>query len=133
MVLTQWKVDFEHIIPNGIADMTLTLIISDRKLPHKGARPMNKGLKQLDIEELYHLSAQIEADTGRVAGLLFPDNPNESESLTRKIGQWAINQTVVIENNQNNKQDVALIFNKVGDRIWRQLPTYAQNLRITVL
>lgn len=94
---------------------------------------MNKGLKQLNIEELYHLSAKIEENPGKVAGLLFPDNPAGRESLTMKIGQWAINQTVVIENNRNNKRDVALIFDKVADRIWRQLPSYAQRLRINVL
>lgn len=94
---------------------------------------MNKGLKQLNIEELYHLSAKIEEDPGKVAGLLFPNNPAGRESLTVKIGQWAINQTVVIENNRNNKRDVALIFDKVADRIWRQLPSYVQRLRINVL
>ena len=94
---------------------------------------MNKGLKQLDIEELYHLSAWIEEDPVEVAGLLFPDNLPGRETLTKKIGQWAINQTVVIENTQNNKKDVAMIFSKVGDRIWRTLPTHAQRLRIDVL
>lgn len=119
--------------PNGIADMTFTLVIDNRKLPHKGAMPMNKGLKQLNIEELYHLSAKIEEDPEKVAGLLFPDDPSNGRSLTREIGRWAINQTVVIEYTLNNKQDVALIFNKVGDRIWRQLPTYAQHLRINIV
>ncbi len=94
---------------------------------------MNKGLKQLDIDELYQLSARIEEDTDKVASLLFPDKPAERESLTRQIGQWAINQTVVLESAQNNKQDVALIFNKAGDRMWRQMPSFVQHLRINVL
>jgi hypothetical protein len=113
--------------------MTLTLIVQDHKIPPEGARPMNKGLKQLDIDELYHLSARIEEDTDEVASLLFPDKPVDRRSLTKQIGQWAINQTVVLENTLNNKRDVALIFNKAGDRMWRQLPSFVQHLKINVL
>jgi len=94
---------------------------------------MNKALKQHDIDELYHLSARIEEDADEVACLLFPDKPAERKSLTKQIGQWVINQTVVLENTLNDKKDVALIFNKAGDRMWRQLPSFVQHLRINVL
>lgn len=93
---------------------------------------MTKGLKQLDIDELYYLSAKIDENPDKIAGLLFPDKPSGRVTLTKKIGQWAINQTVVLENDQNNKPDVANIFNKVGDRIWHQLPSYAQRVTIKV-
>lgn len=93
---------------------------------------MHKQLKQLDIDELYHLSDQIEEDADRVAGILFPDNPPGGGTLTRKIGQWAINQTIVLESNQNNKVDLAIIFNKVSERIWNQLPSCAKQVKINV-
>ena len=115
-----------------VAAMTLTLYIQDPEEPDKGARPMNKELRQLDIEELYHLSARIDEDPDRVAGLLFPDKPSGRVSLTEKIGQWAINQTVVLESAQKNKKDVAILFSKVSNRIWQQLPAYAQSVRINI-
>lgn len=93
---------------------------------------MHKELKQLDIDELYQLSDQIEKDADRVAGMLFPDNPLGGETLTKKIGQWAINQTIVLESNQNNKIDLAIIFNKVSERIWNQLPSCAKQVKINV-
>lgn len=93
---------------------------------------MSKELKQLDLEELYHLSARIDEDPAEVAALLFPDDLSDRLSLTEKIGQWAINQTVVLESAQKNKPDVAILFNKVSNRIWQQLPTYAQSVRIKI-
>lgn len=93
---------------------------------------MHKQLKQLDIDELYRLSDQIEKDADRVASMLFPDNPLGGGTLTRQIGQWAINQTVVLESNQNNKVDLAIIFNKVSERIWNQLPSCAKQVKINV-
>ena len=94
---------------------------------------MTKELKQLDIDELYHLSAKIDHDPDTVADMLFPGNPPDRETLIRKIGQWAINQTAVLESSVNNRHDVAYIFHKVGERIWRQLPEFAQRVRINVL
>lgn len=93
---------------------------------------MNKELKQLDIEELNHLSARIDEDPDKIAGLLFPDKPAGRVSLTEKIGQWAINQTVVLESAQKNRPDIATLFKKVSNRIWQQLPTYAQCVRINI-
>lgn len=94
---------------------------------------MTKELKQLDIDELYHLSAKIEQDPLSVADILFPDNPPDRETLIKKIGQWAINQTAVLESTLNDRHDVAYIFHKVGERIWHQLPGFAQRVRINVL
>lgn len=93
---------------------------------------MNKELRQLDIDELNHLSEKIEEDPEKAAGLLFPNNPSDRVMLAKKIGQWAINQTLVLESNRNNKTDVALIFSKAGNRIWQQLPSYARNVRINI-
>jgi hypothetical protein len=93
---------------------------------------MKKELKQLDIEELCLLSAQIDNDPDHVASMLFPDQPANHVSVTEKIGQWAINQTAVIESVQNNKPEVATIFKKVGNRIWQQLPSYAQSVQIKI-
>jgi len=94
---------------------------------------MTKELKQLDIDELYHLSAKIEQDPMKVADLLFPENPPGRETLIKKIGQWAINQTAVLESTLDNRHDVAFIFHKVGERIWHQLPGFAQRVRINTL
>lgn len=94
---------------------------------------MSKGLKQLDIDELYHLSAQIEENPEHVASLLFPDEPSYRVPLTKQIGAWAINQTIALESIQKNKHDVAIIFNKAGDRIWQQLPGFAQSVMVSVL
>lgn len=93
---------------------------------------MNKELRQLDIDELNHLSERIDADPEKAASLLFPNNPSERVTLAKKIAQWAINQTVVLESSQHNKTDVALIFHKVGERIWQQLPSYARSVRIAI-
>ena len=94
---------------------------------------MTKELKELDIDELYHLSARIEQDPMTVADMLFPGNPSGSEKLIKKIGQWAINQTAVLESAMNDRHDVAYIFHKVGERIWHQLPDFAQRVKINVL
>ena len=94
--------------------------------------PVNKELRQLDIDELNHLSEQIEANPEKVASLLFPNNPSDRVTLAKKIAQWAINQTLVLESSQHNKTDVALIFHKVGERIWQQLPSYARSVRIAI-
>jgi hypothetical protein len=112
--------------------MALTLYKRKPKESVLGARRMSKELKQLDIEELYQLSARIDEDPVKIAGLLFPDRPAERVNLTEKIGQWAINQTIVLESHDNNKPDVAFLFNKVGYRIWQQLPEYAQSIRINI-
>ena len=93
---------------------------------------MEKELKQLDIEELNLLCAQIDNDPDKVAALLFPDRPADHVTVTEKIGQWAINQTAVIESAQNDKPEVATIFKKVGNRIWQQLPSYAQRVQIKI-
>ena len=93
---------------------------------------MNKDLRQLELEELYQLSAQIEKDPHKVASLLFPDQPADGVSLTEAIGQWAINQAVAIESTENGKRDVAVVFNKVGYRIWQKLPRHAQHVRIRI-
>ena len=96
---------------------------------------MRKELKKLNLDELYRLSDQIEEDADRVAAMLFPDILLGREfltSLTKQIGQWAINQAVVLESNQNNRIDLAIIFNKVGERIWHQLPTHAKQLKINI-
>ena len=93
---------------------------------------MNKALKQLNSHELYQLSAQIEDDPHSVASQLFPDKPDRRLTLTETIGQWAINQAVMLESVENGKPEVATVFNKVGDRIWQKLPTYAQCLRINI-
>ena len=93
---------------------------------------MKKDLKQLDIEELNLLSDKIDSDPNKVAALLFPDHPDSHVSVTEKIGQWAINQTAVIESVQNNKPDVATIFKKVGNRLWQKLPPYAQTVQIKI-
>lgn len=94
---------------------------------------MTKQLKELDLYELYHLSAKIEEDPVQIAGMLFPENPPDSDTVVRKIGQWAINQTAVLESSLNNRHDVAYIFHKVGERIWQQLPSFAQRVRINVM
>ena len=112
--------------------MTLILRMSDSREPIKGVKPMEKKLRQLELEELYHLSAQIENDPHKVASLLFPDKPANRLSLTEAIGQWAINQTVVLESAQKGKTDLAVVFNKVGSRIWQKLPKHAQSVRITI-
>lgn len=93
---------------------------------------MKKELKQLDIEELCLLSAKIEKDLVKVAALLFPDRPANHVSATEKIGQWALNQTAVIESVVSDKPEVATIFKKVGSRLWRQLPSYAQRVQIEI-
>ncbi len=93
---------------------------------------MSKELKQLDIEELHHLCARIDEDPHKVACLLFPDKPTDHLSLTEMIGQWAINQTVALESDQANKPDVAILFKKVSNRIWQQLPAFAQRIRIKI-
>ncbi len=93
---------------------------------------MKKELMQLDIEELSLLSAQIDNDPDKVASLLFPDQPTNHVLVTEKIGQWAINQTAVIESVVNDKPEVATIFKKVGNRIWQQLPSYAQRVQIKI-
>jgi hypothetical protein len=102
-------------------------------LPTDGVRAMIKELKELELNELYRLSAKIDEDPDGIAGMLFPENPPESDTVVRKIGQWAINQTAVLESNLNNRPDVAFIFHKVGERIWQQLPSFAQHARINVL
>ncbi len=94
---------------------------------------MIKEIKELELNELYRLSAEIEEDPGRIADLLFPENPPDSDTVVRKIGQWAINQTAVLESSLNNRPDVAFIFHKAGERIWQQLPSFAQHARINVL
>ncbi len=94
---------------------------------------MTKELKQLDIDELYHLSDRIERDPLTVADMLFPDNTPDRETLIKKIGQWAINQTAVLESARDQRHDVAFIFHKVGERLWHQLPGFAQRVRINVL
>lgn len=93
---------------------------------------MRKELKKLNLDELYQLSAQIEEDPDRVASVLFPDSLSGRDALIKKIGQWAINQTVVLESNRNNKIDLAIIFNKVGERIWNQLPHLARQVKVSV-
>lgn len=93
---------------------------------------MNKELRQLDINELNHLSERIEADPEEAASMLFPNNPPDRVTLAKKIAQWAINQTLVLESSQHNKTDVALIFHKVGERIWQQLPSYARSVKIVI-
>jgi hypothetical protein len=112
--------------------MALTLYMRDPKEPALGDKPMSKGLRQLDIEELYHLSNRIDEDPVEIATLLFPDKPHGRIPVIEKIGQWAINQTVVLECVQNNKPDVAILFGKVGNRIWTQLPAYAQCIKINI-
>ena len=64
---------------------------------------MSKELKQLDIDELYHLSSKIDEDPDTIADVLFPDNPPGREVLTKMIGQWAINQTAVLESTRRNR------------------------------
>ena len=93
---------------------------------------MNKELRQLELKELYHLSAEIENDPHKVATQLFPDRPANRVSMTEAIGEWAINQTVVLESTEKGKTDVAVVFNKVGNRIWQKLPRHAQCVRITI-
>ena len=112
--------------------MTLTLRIKSQKEPDSGVKPMNKELKQLDLVELYHLSARIDNNPDEVASLLFPDQPATRVSLTETIGQWAINQTVVLESAEKGKRDIAIVFNKVGNRIWQKLPKYAQCVRVNI-
>jgi hypothetical protein len=112
--------------------MTLILRIGKNGDPPSEVGSMEKELKQLDIEELNVLSAQIDSDPGHVAALLFPDRPEDHISVTEKIGQWAINQTAVIESVQNDKPEVATIFKKVGNRIWQKLPSYAQCVTIKI-
>jgi hypothetical protein len=93
---------------------------------------MKKELQKLNLEELSLLSTQIENDPDKVAALLFPDQPAGHVSATEKIGQWAINQTAVIESMQNEKPEVAIIFKKVSTRIWQQLPSYAQRVQVSI-
>jgi hypothetical protein len=93
---------------------------------------MKKELQQLNIEELSLLSARIDNNPDRVAALLFPDRPTGHVSATEKIGQWAINQTAVIESIRNKKPEVAVIFKKAGNRIWQQLPSYAQHVQVSI-
>lgn len=112
--------------------ITLTLLIGNNGGPHSRAKSMKKELKQLDIEELCLLSAKIEKDLVKVAALLFPDRPANHVSATEKIGQWALNQTAVIESVVSDKPEVATIFKKVGSRLWRQLPSYAQRVQIEI-
>jgi hypothetical protein len=94
---------------------------------------MIKELKKLELHELYRLSAKIDEDPDGIADILFPDNPPGSDIVVRKIGQWARNQTAVLESNLNNRHDVAYIFDKAGERIWQQLPGFAQRARINIL
>jgi hypothetical protein len=112
--------------------MTLTLRTNRQKKPGNGGGPMSKHLKQLEVEELYQLSARIDEDPHKIAVLLFPEKPAERIALTETIGQWAINQAVVLENTQKGKMDLAIVFNKVGNRIWQKLPRYARCVRIIV-
>jgi hypothetical protein len=93
---------------------------------------MKKKLQQLDLEELNMLSAVIEKEPDIVAARLFPDRPADHVPVTQKIGQWAINQTAVIENMQDRKPEVAVIFKKICSRIWQQLPSYAQRLQVDI-
>ena len=128
-----WLYKFYSPVLFIIEMMTLTLRIpSNNKDPNLGVKPMKKELKQLDIEELNLLSARIDSDPDQVAALLFPDQPMNHVSVTEKIGQWAINQTAVIESVRNDKPDVATIFKKVGNRIWQQLPPYAQSVQVKI-
>jgi hypothetical protein len=112
--------------------MTLYLKIYNHIDPGRKGKPVNKELRQLDINELNHLSEQIEENPEKAANMLFPNNPSDRLMLTKKIAQWAINQTLVLESSQHNKTDVALIFHKVGERIWQQLPSYARSVTIVV-
>ncbi|MGD9217132.1 MAG: hypothetical protein PVJ84_20140 [Desulfobacteraceae bacterium] len=112
--------------------MTLTLKMCNANDSRLGGGPMSKVLTQLNIDELNQLSEQIEADPEKAAGLLFPENPSERLTLAKKISQWAINQTLVKESFQNNKADLAFIFEKVCNRIWSQLPTYARSVRVNL-
>lgn len=115
-----------------VLKMTLTLKVKNQNDPGMKGAPVSKNLRQLDIHELNYLSERIEADPERVACLLFPNNPSDRVTLAKKIAQWAINQTLVLESSQHNKTDVALIFHKVGERIWQQLPSYARSVRIAI-
>jgi hypothetical protein len=112
--------------------MTLTLKMYNANNRRLGGEPMTKELTQLDIDELNQLSEQIEADPEKAAGLLFPENPSNRVTMAKKIGQWAINQTLVKESFQQNKADLAFIFDKVCNRIWSQLPSYARSVRINL-
>jgi hypothetical protein len=112
--------------------MPLILRMNQQREKNTGGKPMQKDLRQLEIEELYHLSAQIESNPRRVAALLFPDQPADRFSLTEAIGQWAVNQAVVLESNLNGKPDVAVVFSKVGNRIWQRLPKSAQSVQVRI-
>jgi hypothetical protein len=124
---------FAYILVLQMFDaMTLTLRKENNGEPDSRANSMKKELKQLDIEELNLLSAKIDNDPDKVAAMLFPDLPADHVSVTEKIGQWAINQTAVIESVINDKPEVATIFKKVGNRIWQQLPSYAQRVQVKI-
>ena len=93
---------------------------------------MSKALKDLDIDELTELCEQIEADPEKAADLLFPENRPDRVTLAKKIGQWAINQTLVIESFRHNIPDIAFIFDKAGRRLWHQLPTCARRVTVNI-
>jgi len=93
---------------------------------------MIKGLEQLDANELNYLHAMIDADPYRTASDLFPDKSDHSVTVTRKIGQWAINRRTALEFAAEEKPEIALIFKKVCHRIWNELPDYARSLKVTI-
>jgi hypothetical protein len=98
----------------------------------EGGKAMIKGLEQLDANELNYLHAMIDADPYRTASDLFPDKSDHSVTVTRKIGQWAINRRTALEFAAEEKPEIALIFKKVCHRIWNELPDYARSLKVTI-
>jgi hypothetical protein len=91
---------------------------------------MSKELQQLDAKELDCLFASISTDPDQVAANLFPDQPSGCRTITERIGEWAIHQKMVLENNAEGRDEIALVFEKVCDRIWRHLPEYARRVKV---
>jgi hypothetical protein len=91
---------------------------------------MNKELQQLDIVELGNLFDNISADPERAAQNLFPEYPGGCRGITESIGEWAIHQKIAMECRNDGKGDVALVFAKHSERIWRRLPDYARRVRV---
>lgn len=93
---------------------------------------MIKQLEQLDVHELHYLYAMIDANPYKTALDLFPDKPDSSMAVTKKIGQWALNRKTVLEFAAEDKPEIAMIFKKVCHRIWQQLPDYARSVKVRV-
>lgn len=84
----------------------------------------------MDMGELKELSNRIENDLFEMAEVMFPHQPEDYISVTERIGEWAITQKAVLEFLASENPNNALIFDKICYRIWQQLPSYAQCVKI---